>query len=186
MFFQANTDEARNIKTLLVNYEKCSGHSVNFQKSGIFFSANVTEEKREEISQILGVHTSITNTKYLGLPSLVGRSTRRVFQYLKDKAKKRIQGWQTKPMSQGGKTVLIRNVAQAIPSNNMSCFLIPTSLCHELEQMLNNYWWRSGKGDNQKGLNWISCNNMSYAKSKGGLGFRNLHGFNIALLGKHI
>ncbi|XP_074336387.1 uncharacterized protein LOC141673535 [Apium graveolens] len=27
---------------------------------------------------------------------------------------------------------------------------------------------------------------MSYTKSKGGLGFRNLHGFNIALLGKHI
>lgn len=89
-------------------------------------------------------------------------------------------------MSQAGKTILIRNVAHAIPSYSMSCFLLPISLCHELEQMFNNYWWRSGKGKDQKGLNWLSWNNMSNAKSKGGLGFGNLRGFNIALLGKHI
>lgn len=89
-------------------------------------------------------------------------------------------------MSQGGKTVLIRNVAQAIPSYTMSCFLLPVSLCREIEQMYNNYWWRSGRSENQKGLNWLSWNNMSCTKSKGGLGFRDLHGFNIALLGKHV
>lgn len=119
----------------------------------MFFSTNITRTKREEISQILEVHADITNTKYLGLPSLVGRSKRRVFNYLKENAYKRIRGWQTKPMSQGGKTVLIRNVAQAIPLYSMSCFVLPISLCNELEQMYNNYWWRSGKGDSQKDLN---------------------------------
>lgn len=89
-------------------------------------------------------------------------------------------------MSPGGKIVLIRNVAQVIPSYSMSCFLLLTSLCHELEQMYKNYWWISGRGDNQKCVNWLSWNNISNANSKGGLGFRNLHGFNIALLGKHI
>lgn len=186
LFFRATSKEAMSIKNLIVTYEKCSGQSVNFQKSGVYFSANVNATQQREISQILEVHNEITNTMYLGLPSLVGRSKRRVFSYLKEKASKKIQGWQAKPMYQGGKTVLIRNVAQAIPSYSMSCFLLPTSLCHELEQMYNNYWWRSGRGDNQKGINWLSWNNMSYAKSKGGLGFRNLHGFNIALLGKHI
>lgn len=52
--------------------------------------------------------------------------------------------------------------------------------------MFKNYWWKSRHGDNQKGLNWISWNNMSFSKSRGGLGFRNLHGFNIALLRKHV
>lgn len=186
LFFRATTEEARNIKNLLVSYEKYSGQSVNFQKSGVYFSANVAQNKQNEISQIVEVHNGITNTMYLGLPSLVGRSKRRVFSYLKEKASKKIQQWQAKPISQGGKTLLIRNVTQAIPSYSMSCFILPTYLCHELEQMYNNYWWRSGSGDNQKGMNWLSWNNMSYAKSKGGLGFRNLHGYNIALLGKHI
>lgn len=114
LFFQASTEESTNIKRLLRKYEECSGQSVNLQKSGIYFSTNVRRDKQLELSAILGVHNEITNTKYLGLPSLVGKSKKRVFSYLKDKASKRIQAWKAKPISQAGKTVLIRNVAQAI------------------------------------------------------------------------
>ncbi|XP_074351807.1 uncharacterized protein LOC141690954 [Apium graveolens] len=52
--------------------------------------------------------------------------------------------------------------------------------------MFNNYLRGTGKAGNQKGLNWLSWKNMSYAKSKRGLGFRDLYGFNIALHDKHI
>lgn len=186
LFFQGTIEEASNIKSLLANYENCSGQSVNFQKSGVYFSANVKHDMKRTISDILGVHNGITNTKYLGLPSLVGRSTKSVFGYLKEKAIKRIQSWQAKHISQAGKSVLIRNVAQAIPSYSMSCFLLPVTLCREIEQMFNNYWWKSGSAANQKGVNWLSWRRMSTAKSKGGLGFRSLYGFNIALLGKHV
>lgn len=74
-----------------MNYEKCSGQSVNFQKSGVFFSSNVAEAKRREISQILGVHVDIKNTKYLGLPLLVRRSKKRVFQYLRRRKVRELQ-----------------------------------------------------------------------------------------------
>lgn len=124
------------------------------------------------------------NTKYLGLPQLIGQSKKRIFGYLKERASKRIQGWQAKLISQAGKTVLIRNVAQSIPVYTMSCFLLPKTLCQELENMFNKYWWRSGTGGN-KGINWLSWNNMSMSKNKQGLGFKNLYDFNIALLGKH-
>lgn len=186
LFFQAKTEEAEYIKELLTSYERCSGQSVNFQKSGIFFSSNVRRDKQMEIAATLGVHNEITNSKYLGLPSLVGRSKTRVFGYLKEEATKRIQRWQTRPISQAGKSVLLRTVAQAIPSYAMTCFLLPKSLCSNLEQLFNNYWWKSGTSNSQKGVNWLSWNNMSVAKSRGGLGFRNLYGFNIALLGKQI
>lgn len=96
LFFRATNEEAKNVKKLLVNYEKLSGQSVNFQKSGVYFSANVKENKQREISQILEVHNEITNTRYLGLPSLVGRSKKRVFNYLKEKTSKKIQAWRTK------------------------------------------------------------------------------------------
>lgn len=183
LFFRGTTEEATNVKSLLLNYEKFSGQSVNYQKSGVFYSANVRRDKQLEISNILGVHNEITGTKYLGLPLLIGRSKKRVFGYLKERVSKRIQQWQSKPISRAGKTVLIRNVAQAIPSYTMSCFLLPKTLCQELERLLNNFWWRSSLAGN-KGINWHSWNSMSLSKSKGGLGFRNLYGFNIALLGK--
>lgn len=49
--------------------------------------------------------------------------------------------------------------------------------------MMNAYWWNSNSTNN-KGIKWLSWNNMSMVKGKGGMGFRNLHGFNISLLGK--
>lgn len=49
---------------------------------------------------------------------------------------------------------------------------------------MNSFWW--GSKDNQKkGIRWLSWTNMSMSKGAGGLGFRDLHGFNLALLGKH-
>lgn len=133
---------------------------------------------------ILGVSVALEDSKYLGLPSLVGRSKKKVFGFIKDKVWERIQGWKSKPISRAGKLVLIKNVAQSIPSYCMSCFLLPKSLCQEIERMLNNFWWSSGNGD-YKGVKWLSWDAMSSPECKGGLGFRNLHGFNISLLGKH-
>ncbi|XP_074374616.1 putative mitochondrial protein AtMg00310 [Apium graveolens] len=86
--------------------------------------------------------TALEDSKYLELPSLVGRSKKRVFGFIKDKVWQRIQGWKAKPISKAG-------------------------------------------ADNNKGIKWLSWDNMSRPMCKGGLGFRNLHGFNIALLGKH-
>ncbi|XP_019176759.1 PREDICTED: uncharacterized protein LOC109172055 [Ipomoea nil] len=52
-----------------------------------------------------------------------------------------------------------------------------------LEQMFNRYWW-SGGGTGNRGIHWLSWDRMCAPKSKGGLGFRKLHEFNIALLAK--
>lgn len=182
-FFRASNEEANNIVALLKDYEVRSGQAVNLQKSGVFFSANVDLERRDELSEILGVHNDLRDSKYLGLPSLVGHSKKRVFSFVKEKVWKKIQGWKSKPISRAGKAVLIKNVAQSIPSYCMSCFLLPKSMCQEIERMLNKFWWNSGSTE-RKGINWLSWDAMSMSKAKGGLGFRSLYGFNIALLGK--
>ena len=170
---------------MLNSYEQLSGQAINFQKSGIFFSANVRRDKQQELTEMLGVTNDIRNSNYLGLPSLVGRLKKSVFNFVKDRVWKRIQSWSSRLLSKAGKAVLIRNVAQAIPSYCMSCFLIPKSLCREIKVMMNGYWWKSNS-NNYRGLCWLSWENMSMVKSKGGMGFRDLHGFNLALLGKHV
>lgn len=66
-------------------YVRFSGQAVNFQKSAIIFSANIRRDKKEEIKQSPGVRNEIGNSKYIGLPSLIDRSKKTVFRYLKDK-----------------------------------------------------------------------------------------------------
>lgn len=78
---------------------------------------------------------------------------------------------------------MIRNVAQTIPAYTMSCFLIPKTMCKEIERMMNAFWWESNSS-NRKGIKWVAWDKLSMSKKRGGLGFRDLHGFNLALLGK--
>lgn len=77
--------------------------------------------------------------KYLGLPSFVGHSKKSVFCVVKDKVSKRLQGWRSKSLSRAGKSMLIKNVAQSIPSYCMSSFLLLKSFCQDRERMLNKY-----------------------------------------------
>lgn len=65
------------------------------------YSSNVWHDKQAELSNILEVHNDISNGHYLGLPSLVGRSKKRVFGHIKEKICKRIQQWKSKPISKG-------------------------------------------------------------------------------------
>lgn len=63
LFFRADTTETTAVKEVLVEYERLSGQSVNFQKSGVFYSAIVSQSKRDELCGILGVHTDLTEGK---------------------------------------------------------------------------------------------------------------------------
>lgn len=108
-----------------------------------------------------------------------------MFGFLKERVTKRIDGGKEKPISRAGKSILIKNVAQALPSYCMTFFLLPKSLLQEIERMFNAYWWSSGS-NSSKGVCWMSWDAMCDAKCRGGLGFKNLFGFNVALLGKHI
>ena len=91
-------------------------------------------------------------------------------------------GWKEKLLSNAGKEVLIKAVAQAVPSYTMSCFKLPNSLCEELTGMVRQFWW--GQVKEEKKVTWMSWDKMCLSKEKGGMGFRDLKTFNLALLAK--
>ncbi|XP_019177748.1 PREDICTED: uncharacterized protein LOC109172953 [Ipomoea nil] len=50
-----------------------------------------------------------------------------------------------------------------------------------IERAMNRYWWRS-KDD--QGIHWKAWDKLCIPKKYGGLGFKELHAFNLAMLGK--
>lgn len=83
-FFFLKSNHRGRIKSILLNYALHLGQDINFQKSGIFFSANVRMHKQAELKNVMGVHSDIGEGKYLSLPSLIGKSKKKVFNFLKD------------------------------------------------------------------------------------------------------
>ena len=49
--------------------------------------------------------------------------------------------------------------------------------------MLNLFWLGSNR-QNGKGINWLRWEKLTMRKEYGGIGFRHLYGFNLAMLGK--
>lgn len=122
------------------------------------------------------------NEKYLGLPVYMGRSRSKTFSYIKDRIWKRIQGWKEKLLSKAGKEVLIKAVAQAMPTYAMSCFDLTKTLCDDISAMVGRYWWSNM--ENERKTHWVSWETMCTRKEKGGLGFRDLRTFNLAMLAR--
>ena len=54
-------------------------------------------------------------------------------------------GWKEKFISKAGRDVLIKTMAQAIPTYAMSLFKLPKSMCDSINSLLANYWWGQNK-----------------------------------------
>lgn len=81
-----------NLKKILDDYEEVSGRAIKYSKSGIFFSRNVNVELRGTLSNIIGVESPLNAGKYVGLPSLICREKREIFNYVKERIWKKLQG----------------------------------------------------------------------------------------------
>lgn len=51
-----------------------------------------------------------------------------------------------KLLSKAGKKILIKLVAQALPTYTITCFLLPKALCENLTHFVRNVWWGQKKG----------------------------------------
>ena len=81
-----------------------------------------------------------------------------------------------------GHEILIKTVAQAIPTYSMSLFKLPKSICDNINSLVARYWW--GQNREERKIHWINWGKLCTPKKKGGMGFRDLHAFNLAMLAK--
>lgn len=77
---------------------------------------------------------------YLGLPALIGRSTKNMLDFIKKRVRARIKGWKGLFLSLAGKEVMLKAVLTAAPTYALSCFQLPEGLCKEITFILSNFW----------------------------------------------
>ena len=145
---------------------------INLEKSAITFGAKIDDDTKEWIKNRSGIQLEGGYGKYLGLPECLRGSKKVLFEFLKEKLQDRLTGWYAKTLSQGGKEVLLKSIAMALPVYAMTCFKLPKSLCTKLTGAMIDFWWNTMQ--NTKKIHWIGAQKLILPKSLGGFGFKDL------------
>ena len=89
---------------------------VNKDKSAVFFSSNCDEQVKQEFRHELHIETEALSDKYLGLPTVVGRYSTKAFDFMATRIKNLVGAWSGREASCAGREVLLKSVAQAVPT----------------------------------------------------------------------
>lgn len=184
LFFRATREEVDEIQQIIHIYESASGQRINMDKTEMTVSRNVPEEMVMELCNRMGVKRVQQHDKYLGLPTLIGRSKKQVFASILDRVEQKCKGWKVKSLSKAGREVMLKSVIQAIPTYTMSCFLIPDEILKAIERVMARFYWGANQGESK--IHWIGWKGLTKRKEEGGLGFRELRCFNLAMLAKQL
>ncbi|XP_024178363.1 uncharacterized protein LOC112184337 [Rosa chinensis] len=182
LFGAATVAECITHRQILNTYERAFGQKVNFQKNSVVFSRNIHIDVQNELATILEVECVEDHDRYLGLPMQVGKSKTQIFQYIKEKLSNKLDNWKAKILSCAEKEILIKTVAQMMPLYAMNCYLLPKTLCDDVHKLCASFFW--GDTNDKRKIHWRSWERLCLTKHEGGMGFKNIYAYNLAMLAK--
>lgn len=104
------------MKHILENYEKAYGQATSLPKSEVYNSRSVSGPVHDSITSTLGVRIVMSIVKYLGFPSMIGRSKEATFGFIKDRIWHKINSWSSKCLSKAEREMVIKSILQSILS----------------------------------------------------------------------
>ncbi|OMO94917.1 reverse transcriptase [Corchorus capsularis] len=181
-FMDANLDNCKRFFEIIQGFSDASGQKISLAKSSLIFSSNMKEEDRAAIVNALGVNEAAIPGTYLGIQNCWGKTKCGAMAYVKERVVAKLKGWKQKYLSMGGKEIMIKAVASALPAYVMSIFKIPKKVCKEMQSAIINYWW--GQTENERKIHWCDWQKLTDLKQDGGIRFKEFEVFNLALLAK--
>jgi hypothetical protein len=80
------------------------------QKSSIFFGKGCRSTDKAVLKESIGINCEAFLEKYLGLPTVVGRSKEGAFKHLPERSHGKVHGWKGQGLSMEGKQTLIKSI----------------------------------------------------------------------------
>jgi Reverse transcriptase (RNA-dependent DNA polymerase) len=183
IFLNADERQCAALKLLLSGFENMTGLKINYSKSEVI-SLNLTTHKENLLAQILECKIESLPIKYLGVP-LHNKKLRKIYwDFLLNKISNKLDTWQGKLLSLGGRLILIRSVLNVISIYWMIIFRLPSHIRYRINQLCKKFLWFGGHSVRKKIYCLVAWKIVYNSCEQSGLGILNLHLMNKALLYK--
>lgn len=127
------------INDALDNFCHSSGQKVSKEKTWVFSSKNVARHVRNVLCTNISVLETEDLGKYLGVPLLHARVTKKAYQYIIDKIRTKLSGWDSRKLSLAGRITLAQFVISTIPTYVMQTSLLPLATSNEVDKLRRKF-----------------------------------------------
>ena len=93
----------------------------------------------ERISDILGIQSTSSLGKYLGIPIKSPGSSPQDFNFIMDRVKQKLAGWKANLLSLAGRAVLVQAASSTIPTYAMQCSYLPNRVLEGVDRVNRNF-----------------------------------------------
>jgi hypothetical protein len=177
LFSSCGVRELRNLKIILMLYEKVSEMRINLSKSE-FIPMNL------DVDHVLNCPLGSLPFQYLGVPIHFEKLKREDLQPIINKLVKKVAGWRGRLLAYNSRLVLIRTCLASIPIYLLSYIKFPKWDIRLLESQMAHCLWNSNADCHN--LHLASWQHVTMLQEYGGLGVPNIRELNLCLLGSWI
>ncbi|XP_059284799.1 uncharacterized protein LOC132038092 [Lycium ferocissimum] len=172
IFCSGKTATLKLIMATLTQYELNSGQLINKEKSCFLVADDISTKRKNIILRNLNFQEKQFPITYLGCPLFFGRKKIQYFTEAATKIIQKVDSWQGKMLSIGGKIVLIKHVLSAMPIHLLSICQPPKNILQQIEKVFANFFWGTHEGKHK--YHWASWEKMCLPTSEGGIGVRSM------------
>ncbi|KAL9675669.1 hypothetical protein QQ045_003873 [Rhodiola kirilowii] len=155
VFANGRKNSVRKMVDIIQSFCYTSGQILNPDKSCIFFSTSIKENRRINLLDLTGFKTGLFPVTYLGDILFLGRPKIEYFIHLKKCIKAKIFEWTKCFLSISGRATLIASVLGSLSIHTLSIIPVPKGCLKKMESLLSNFLWDSGESCRRHWVSWI-------------------------------
>lgn len=162
-------------------FSNSTGLVANPNKSAIF-GCGMDNQEMLRLVECSGFQQGKLPFRYLGVPISTKKLSAADSEQLIDRMIGRIRTWSSRNISFAGRRQLVNSVLMSICVYWAQIFMLPQAVMKRINAICRSYLWTGLCNSSKPG--YVSWEDVCYPKCKGGLGFKSLLHWNLALVGK--
>lgn len=144
IFSNPRREDITCIMEIMKAFGEATGLQINMHKSSVATIRCAGLDMDDILQNFPGLRVNFP-LQYLGLPLTLGRLKMVHLQYIQDRAKRRVAGWQGRLLNAAGRRELVCSVLSSLPVYLLTAVKVPNNFIKDFDKIRRKFLWAGDK-----------------------------------------